>query len=64
MADRVGFEPTVELPLRSISSRVPSTTQPPVLKIAERMQTASARALVINPKRYSRKPVYDQKRIP
>lgn len=29
MAEEVGFEPTVELPLRLISSQVPSTTQPP-----------------------------------
>lgn len=29
MAEGVGFEPTVELPLRLISSQVPSTSQPP-----------------------------------
>ena len=28
MAEEVGFEPTVELPLRLISSQVPSTAQP------------------------------------
>lgn|GEM_PF-5449679 len=30
MAERVGFEPTVELPPRRISSAVLSTTQPPL----------------------------------
>ena len=30
MAERVGFEPTVESPLRRISSAVLSTTQPPL----------------------------------
>ena len=29
MAEGVGFEPTVGLPQRLISSQVPSTTQPP-----------------------------------
>ena len=29
MAEGVGFEPTVELPLLLISSQVPLTTQPP-----------------------------------
>ena len=29
LAEGVGFEPTVELPLRLISSQVPLTTQPP-----------------------------------
>ena len=29
MAEGVGFEPTVGLPLRLISSQVPLTTQPP-----------------------------------
>ena len=29
MAEGVGFEPTVRLPVRLISSQVPSTTQPP-----------------------------------
>ena len=29
--DRVGFEPTIPLRVRLISSQVPSTTQPPVL---------------------------------
>ena len=28
VAEEVGFEPTVKLPLRLISSQVPSTTQP------------------------------------
>lgn len=32
MAEEVGFEPTVELPLRLISSQVPSTAQPLFLK--------------------------------
>ena len=31
MAERVGFEPTVVLPLRLISSQVHSTTLPPLL---------------------------------
>ena len=30
MAERVGFEPTVQLPVRRISSAVLSTTQPPL----------------------------------
>ena len=30
MAERVGFEPTIELPLCRISSAVLSTTQPPL----------------------------------
>ena len=29
LAEGVGFEPTVRLPVRLISSQVPSTTQPP-----------------------------------
>jgi hypothetical protein len=29
MAEGVGFEPTVRLPVRLISSQVPLTTQPP-----------------------------------
>ena len=29
MAEGVGFEPTVQLPVRLISSQVPSTAQPP-----------------------------------
>ena len=28
MAERVGFEPTIELPLYSISNAAPSTTRP------------------------------------
>jgi len=31
MAEREGFEPSVELPLRSLSKGVLSTTQPPFL---------------------------------
>jgi hypothetical protein len=31
MAEGVGFEPTVRLPVRLISSQVPLTTQPPFL---------------------------------
>ena len=31
LAERVGFEPTVVLPLRLISSQVHSTTLPPLL---------------------------------
>jgi hypothetical protein len=31
MAEGVGFEPTLGLPLSLISSQVPSTTQPPFL---------------------------------
>ena len=30
LAERVGFEPTVRLPIRRISSAVLSTTQPPL----------------------------------
>ena len=30
VAERVGFEPTVQLPVRRISSAVLSTTQPPL----------------------------------
>ena len=33
MAEGVGFEPTVRLPVRLISSQVPSTTQPPFLAV-------------------------------
>ncbi|GEM_PF-2587739 len=36
MADRVGFEPTVELPLLLISSQVPLTAQPPVRTLLEK----------------------------
>ena len=32
MAERVGFEPTVELPLHTISSRAPSATRSPLLE--------------------------------
>jgi hypothetical protein len=28
MAERVGFEPTLELPLNTLSKRAPSTTRP------------------------------------
>ena len=31
MAEGVGFEPTVELPLHGISSAAPSATRPPLL---------------------------------
>ena len=34
-ADRVGFEPTIRLPVYSISNAAPSTTRTPVLKIRE-----------------------------
>ena len=30
MAERVGFEPTKELPLYTLSKRAPSTTRPPL----------------------------------
>ena len=30
MAEREGFEPSVELPLHSISNAAPSTTRPPL----------------------------------
>ena len=36
MAERVGFEPTVVLPLRLISSQVHSTTLPPLLCVEAR----------------------------
>ena len=39
MAERVGFEPTVRLPVRRISSAVLSTTQPPL-----RMRMSAGRA--------------------
>src|SRR5579863_4903920 len=35
MAEGVGFEPTLELPLSLISSQVPSTTQPPFLRLVQ-----------------------------
>lgn len=31
MAERVGFEPTLEFPLNTLSKRAPSTTRPPLL---------------------------------
>ena len=34
MAERVGFEPTVRLPVRLISSQVHSTTLPPLRESA------------------------------
>ena len=43
LAERVGFEPTVELPPRRISSAVLSTTQPPLRVFGRR--SISARAL-------------------
>ena len=42
MAERVGFEPTVELPPRRISSAVLSTTQPPLRVFGRRSMTARA----------------------
>jgi hypothetical protein len=30
MAERVGFEPTLEFPLNTLSKRAPSTTRPPL----------------------------------
>src|SRR4051794_22451115 len=42
MAERVGFEPTVRLPVRRISSAVLSTTQPPLRRgRARRTEPAS-----------------------
>jgi hypothetical protein len=32
LAERVGFEPTLEFPLNTLSKRAPSTTRPPLLK--------------------------------
>jgi hypothetical protein len=34
LAERVGFEPTVRLPVRRISSAVLSTTQPPLREVS------------------------------
>ena len=31
LAERVGFEPTLEFPLNTLSKRAPSTTRPPLL---------------------------------
>jgi hypothetical protein len=31
MAERVGFEPTLEFPLNTLSKRAPSATRPPLL---------------------------------
>ena len=41
MAERVGFEPTVPLPVRRISSAVLSTTQPP-LRVKVRLKPRQA----------------------
>ena len=32
MAERMGFEPMIELPLYTLSKRAPSTTRPPLRK--------------------------------
>ncbi len=32
MAERVGFEPTLEFPLNTLSKRAPSTTRPSLLR--------------------------------
>ena len=32
LAERVGFEPTLELPLNTLSKRAPSTTRPSLRK--------------------------------
>ena len=38
LAERVGFEPTLEFPLNTLSKRAPSTTRPPLLgKLQGRM---------------------------
>ena len=37
MAERVGFEPTVRFPVRSLSRRVLSTTQSPLRVVANRI---------------------------
>src|SRR4051812_15606964 len=42
MADRVGFEPTVPLQVRRISSAVPSTTRPPVRRPEYRSRRGKA----------------------
>jgi hypothetical protein len=34
MAERVGFEPTLEFPLNTLSKRAPSTTRPSLLEVA------------------------------
>ena len=33
MAERVGFEPTLEFPLNTLSKRAPSTTRPSLLRL-------------------------------
>ena len=40
MAEGVGFEPTVELPLLLISSQMPLTTQPPFHMVISHFQDA------------------------
>ena len=48
MAEGVGFEPTVELPLRLISSQVPSTAQPPFHCEARDVEGGPAREKIIS----------------
>ena len=45
MAERVGFEPTVELPLHTISSRAPSATRSPLRKSRRRSVLSRQRSV-------------------
>ncbi len=47
MAERVGFEPTKELPLYTLSRRAPSTTRPP-LRMPVRQVGADRRTLPLS----------------
>ena len=53
LAEGVGFEPTVRLPVRLISSQVPLTTQPPFRTVFTGL---CALALTVPPKSYHHAP--------
>ena len=50
MAERVGFEPTVPLPVRLISSQVHSTTLPPLRVLAVKTPDYARTCLHVNEK--------------
>jgi hypothetical protein len=57
LAERVGFEPTLEFPLNTLSKRAPSTTRPPLLFVLRLAKTNPSRtSRDAAPRRRSRGP--------
>jgi hypothetical protein len=52
MAERVGFEPTLEFPLNTLSKRAPSATRPPLqARLLANFQFNTSRAVEFRPDR-------------